>query len=173
MAYESQGQFEGYLGNTIFGGAGDYMPDWLSKPGYWLRNKLHNPQDNTNYAADKFAQLTRDQWNQWVTQFMPVENTLIDYATDVTKPGQMADKAIAGVQGAFAQNSRTSDLQMKTSGLNFTAEERAQVSRDRQLDQSLAEVQAGNSARGVTVDRQRSILGVPINTGDLQMRGGR
>lgn len=124
-------------------------------------------------ASDTFAAMTRDMWSQWVSQFMPIENTIIDYASDVTLPETNASKAVAGVQGAYAQGSKTQDLAMKTSGIQYTPEEAAQIKRDRSLDQSLAEVQAANTARTLTVDRQRSIMGVPANTSDLNLRGGR
>jgi hypothetical protein len=124
-------------------------------------------------ASDTFAAMTRDMWAQWVRQFMPIENTLIDYASDETLPETNATKAIAGVQAAFAQGSKTQQLSMKTSGLQYTDEEKKQIARDRSLDQSLAEVQAANTARGLTIDRQRSIMGVPVNTGDLAIRGGK
>lgn len=124
-------------------------------------------------GADTFAKMTRDMWAQWVQQFMPIENTLIDYASDVTLPGQAANKAIAGVQSAYAQGAKMSDLSMKTSGIQLNDQERTAIARDRSLSQSLAEVQAANTARTLTTDRQRSTLGVPVNTGDLALRGGR
>jgi len=124
-------------------------------------------------ASDRFAQMTRDMWSQWVSQFMPIENTIIDYASDVTLPGQNATKAIAGVQSAFGQQQKDFDLKMKTAGVPLNPDEQKAVARDRSINQSLAEVQAANTARQLTTDRQRSILGAPINTGDLAMRGGR
>lgn len=124
-------------------------------------------------GADTFAMMTRDMWSQWVSQFMPIENTLIDYASDVTLPGQSAAKAITGVQSAYAQANKSSDLSMKTSGIQLNEQERNAMTRDRNLSQSLAEVQAANTARTLTTDRQRSTLGVPVNTGDLALRGGR
>jgi len=124
-------------------------------------------------ASDTFAAMTRDMWAQWVQQFMPIENTLIDYASDVTLPQTNAVKAIQGVQSAFAQGNQSSDLSMKTSGIQLNPDEKKALDRDRNLSQSLAEVQAANTARTLTVDRQRGILGAPVNTGDLALRGGR
>lgn len=175
MAYEGQGNFERNIGYTVWGGLQDYGPDWMRRPGYWLRNKFGGGggEDNSHEAADKFAQLTRDQWDQWVNQFLPIEKTLIDYASDVTMPGQEATKAIGNVQAAFGQQSRASDLSMKTAGIQLNPDEQRALDRDRQISQSLAEVSAANSARQLTVDRQRSIAGAPMNTSDLALRGGR
>ena len=36
------------------------------------------------YAGDTYAALTRDQWQQYVSTFVPLENQLIDFATNPT-----------------------------------------------------------------------------------------
>jgi hypothetical protein len=156
------------------GGLHTVTPQWANDPVSWWKNKLFGGGGGSStYASDKFADMAYGQWQQWVSQFMPVENTLINYASDRTLPSQEAAKAVSGVQSAYGQQAKMQDLTMRTAGIQLNPEERQAFEREKSLSQSLSEVQASNMARQMTTDRQRSTLGVPMNTGDLALRGGR
>lgn len=110
-------------------------------------------------ASDTYAQMTRDMWAAWVRNFMPIENTLIDYSMDVSAPGAQAESAVQSVRQAFA-----GAKQRKARGIEvpLSADEAAAAERASALQQSLAEVGAANAARMATVHRQRGILGAPM-----------
>lgn len=161
MAYEGQGQFERNIGYTVFGGAGQYMPDWVSRPGYWLRNKFSSPKTQSTYASDTVAALTREQWADYMKNFVPIENQLIDYATDPTKVTEAMNRGIQGVQSSFANQTGMLDRQLRGRGLTLNPDEQASMNRERNLSQSLAEVGAANIAGQMTLARQRGVLGAP------------
>lgn len=111
-------------------------------------------------ASDAFAQMTRDMWAAWVANFMPIENKLIDYATDVTLPGERAAQAAESVREAFARRQRP--LGRGIHGMPVSPGEAEAAARDRAITQSLAEVNAANVARTMTIQRQRGLVGVPM-----------
>lgn len=117
-------------------------------------------------ATDTYATMTYQMWNDWVARFMPIENTLINYSADASLPGKEMQSAIGGVQDAFSQNAKTDQLSLKSQGISLNPDEQAAYSRDRNLNQSLSEVQAANTARDLTVSRQRSVLGAPAPQAD-------
>jgi hypothetical protein len=116
------------------------------------------PQVSSAQAA--YAAMTRDMWNQWVSQFIPIENTLIDYSSDVTLPAKNMQRAIEGVRSSFAG---IGDLSRRLyPGINLTPEEQKAADLQRNLAQAKAEVGAANIAHQRTLERQRGILGAPM-----------
>jgi hypothetical protein len=119
-----------------------------------------NP-NSKNFAQDAFAALTRQQWDTYLTQYVPVENQLIDYATDETKPQDAAYLAGRGIGAAFDQQRESSARRLAGMGLQMTAEEQAAADKSSRLNESLATVGAMNNARDATLQRQQSVLGNP------------
>jgi hypothetical protein len=122
----------------------------------------------SSYAADTFANLTREQWADYVRNFVPIENQLIDYATDPTKVTEAMTRAIQGVQSSFGNQEASTARQLRGRGLTLNPDEQAAMNRERNLSQSLAEVGAANIAGQMTLGRQRGILGSP--TPDISMQ---
>lgn len=160
---------QGKSGDTLFGIS---LTPWDRKQNIWKpwdkyeqydpnapRNSLGVRLDAERYAADTQAALTRDQWNTYVANFMPVEDNLIKYAQNQALPAENAERAIAGVGQAFEQQQGISQRRMKAYGIQATPEQTAAIDRSTKLNKSLAEVQAGNTARDMTLQRQRSIMG--------------
>jgi hypothetical protein len=112
-------------------------------------------------AADTYAQVTRDQWQQYVSQFVPIENQLINYATDTQLPAENMQRAITGVQNAFQTQQGQTQRRLSGYGISLNPQEQAAATREQNLSQSLGEVGAANAARDFTVNRQRGILGAP------------
>lgn len=123
------------------------------------RNSLGVRLDAEKYAADTQAALTRDQWDVYLRNFVPVEDNLIKYASNLALPSENAERAIAGVGQAFEQQTGIAERRMRAYGIQATPEQTAAIQRNTKLNQSLAEVQAGNTARDATIARQRSIMG--------------
>jgi len=124
----------------------------------------YNPSD-PNYANDTFAAITKQQWNDYVSNFVPIENQLIKYATDPTQVTTAMQDASTGVQQAFAQQPGIQQRQFKALGVTPGADETAAATRQTGLQASLADVQAQNTARDLTKQRQESILGSPAPQG--------
>ena len=110
-------------------------------------------------AADLFAQLTRQQWADYVSQFIPFENDLIEYANDPAVVQQNVERARAGVMSAFEAQEGITQRRLRANQQTLTPEEQAAASKQTAIKKSLADVQAANSARELTVNRQKSIMG--------------
>lgn len=113
-------------------------------------------------ASDLFADLTRSQWNDYVREIVPYENKLIQFATDPTVVSSAMTEASKDATGAFDRQANATQENLRSLGLNLTADEQRAVTRSTGLSRSLADVQAQNSARDTTRSLQQSLLGNPI-----------
>jgi len=132
-------------------------------------NPITNPyginRGSDTFAADTLAQVTRDQWNNYVQNFVPIENRLIQYATDPNVVSDAMADASTGIHQAFAAQQGTTDRRLKSLGVQLSPEEQAAQTRASGLQEGLADVQSQNTARDLTMQRQQSILGSPAPTG--------
>lgn len=120
--------------------------------------------DNTprsTYASDTFARLTRDRWAQYVKTFVPIENQLIDYATNPNTVSNAMSSASGNVQDSFNAQQGAMARRLQGLGLTLNADEQGASNRESSLNRGLADVQAQNLARDETVQRQQQILGNP------------
>ena len=139
-----------------------FAPDYVRDPIGWLRGKLGGGSKTADtYASDTFAALTRQQWADYTKNFIPIENQLIDYATDPTQVTTAMQRGISGVQSSFANQQAMTARQLKGRGVTLNPDEQAAANRERNLSQSLAEVGTANIAGQMTLARQRGILGAP------------
>lgn len=115
----------------------------------------------STYASDTFAQLTRDQWANYVQNYVPYEDKLISYATDPGVVSTAMSTASTDVNNAFNNVQASSQRRLAGMGLTLNADEQAASTRQLGLARSLADVQGQNSARDATMARQQSILGNP------------
>ena len=123
-----------------------------------------NPASKT-YASDTFAAVTRQQWSDYVSTFIPIENKLIQYATDPGVVSGAMQTASQGVNQSFDAQQGATERRMKGLGVSMTPDEQAAQKRSTGIARSLADVQAQNSANTLTQQRQQSILGNPMPTG--------
>lgn len=126
---------------------------------------------SSTYAADTFAALTRDQWATYVSTFVPLENQLIDYATDAARPDQAMAEASTRVNAAFDAQQGATDRRLRGLGVALDADEQAAQRKSYGLARSLADVGAQNLARDLTVRRQQSVLGNPAPQGVMAQGG--
>lgn len=113
-------------------------------------------------AQQTFADLTRQAWQDYMSRFMPLENLLIDYATDPEEVTKAVARARESVATQFGVQEGITERGLRGRQITLTPEERAAAERERNLTRSLADVHAANLAREQTVSRQRSILGQPM-----------
>ena len=125
-------------------------------------------------AADTYAALTRDQWANYVSTFVPIENQLIDYATDRTRPLTAMADASTDVNAAYDAQQGSTARRLGGLGVSLNADEQAAQQRAFGLSKSLADVGAQNNARDLTVQRQQSLLGNPApQSAQVGLTGGR
>lgn len=113
------------------------------------------------YAADTYARLTRNRWAEYVNTFVPIENQLIDYATNPDTVKNAMSTASQNVQGAFNAQQGAVGRRLQGLGLELNPDEQAAQARSSSLARGLADVQAQNLAGDVTRQRQQQILGNP------------
>lgn len=136
----------------------------------WLgKNK---PADST-YVADTYAALTREQWQNYVNVFVPLENQLIDYATNKNKPAEAMAEASADVTAAYRTQEGASERRLRGMGVSLNADEQAARTRSFGLSKSLADVGAQNMAGQLTRERQQAVLGNPApQSSSVAITGG-
>lgn len=114
-----------------------------------------------DFAQQAFANLTRQQWDDYLTNYVPVENRMIEYAMDESNPNEAAYIAGRGVEQAFDTQRAGAQRRLAGMGLTLTAEEQAASDKQSRLSESLATVGAMNNARDATRSRQQSVIGNP------------
>lgn len=112
-------------------------------------------------AGDNYTNLTRNQWYNYMTTFVPIENKLIAYATDPTIVTDAMNNASANVNESFDSQQASTGRRLRGLGVSLTPEEQKASNRSYGLARSLADVGAQNVARDVTRQRQQSVLGNP------------
>jgi hypothetical protein len=110
-------------------------------------------------TADQYAAMTRQQWQDYVSQFIQFENELIQYATDPGMVTQAVERAGERVDQAFDAQQGIMQRRLRAKQQTLTPEEQQAADRTMNLSRSLADVGAQNVARQQTVARQRGILG--------------
>jgi len=125
-----------------------------------------NPGSKT-YASDTYAAMTRQQWANYVSTFVPLENQLIQYATDPNVVSNNMAEASRDVNASF--DAQEGAFQRRMRGLGVTLDADQQQARQRQtgLTRALADVNAQNAAGYTTRMRQQSILGNPAPMGGM------
>lgn len=115
-------------------------------------------------ASDTYAAILQEQWETYVNTFVPIENKLIDYATDPNQVPLAMQSAHQNVEGAFSQQQGALGRRLAGLGVTLTPEQKASSDRQMGLSKALADVQGQNVARDLTLQRQQSILGNPAPT---------
>jgi hypothetical protein len=119
-------------------------------------------------AAKTYEWMTRDMWSTYVSQFIPIENELIRYATDAGQVSTNQAMAMENVNQAFQAQQGATQRRLRGMGMELDPEEQKAADRSMGLSRSLAEVGAANMAGRQTMERQRSIIGNPApNPGQM------
>lgn len=114
-----------------------------------------------DYAQQTFAALTRQQWDDYLRNFVPLENLLIDYATSPQVVTDAVSNARADVAQSFDTQQGVTERRLRGLGLQLTPDEQRAQDRQMVLAKSLADVSAANLTTERVRDRQRSLLGNP------------
>lgn len=138
---------------------------FLGRQGPTNENYFGVDPSSKTYAGDSFAALTRQQWADYISTFVPVENQLIQYATDPNVVRDAMSEASADVNKAFDAQSASTDRRLRGLGIALSPEEMQARKRSESLNRSLTDVGAQNTARELTTRRQQSVLGNPAPQG--------
>lgn len=131
-----------------------------------VKNALGGGSTNSStYASDTLAAVTRQQWADYVSTFIPIENQLIKYATDPAVVSNAMSEASQNVNQAFDAQAGATQRNLKGLGVTLSEDEKVAQARSTGLARSLADVGGQNIARDLTTQRQQSILGNPAPQG--------
>ena len=124
-----------------------------------------------SYAGDTYAAMTRDQWNTYLSTFVPIENQMIEYAMSPQTVQDAVTMARGNVDRAFDIQQGVTERRMRGLGLTLNADEQQAAERATGLSRALADVNAANQATTRTQARQRAVLGNPAPN-PMQQGGG-
>jgi len=124
----------------------------------------YSPGSKT-YASDSYAAMTRQQWANYVSTFVPIENQLIKYATDPSVVSNAMSDASRDINASFDAQEGSFQRRMRAMGGTLDADQQATRQRNTGLSRALADVNAQNVAGYTTRQRQQSILGNPAPMG--------
>lgn len=119
---------------------------------------------NYGDANQTQAALTRMDFTNWLTTFMPYQDKLIEYATNQELPGLAMAQAQTDVNKAFDQQQGDLERKLRPYG-PLAADEQQAADRTLALSRSAATAGAANRARDATRARQQAILGNPTMGG--------
>lgn len=112
-------------------------------------------------VGDAYAALMRDQWYTYVNTFVPIENKLIQYATDPTVVSNAMASASTDTTQSFDAAQAGATRRLQGMGVALDPDEQKASNRSFGLAKSLADVGAQNTANATTRQRQQQILGNP------------
>lgn len=112
-------------------------------------------------ADDRFARITREQYNYARRQFDPVLKEMLGRIDDPGFYRQRIDMAGQGAERAFQSAEGTQERTFERYGANVTPEMRGSLERSADLSSGLAEVNARNTARTQLADmREETRMGL-------------
>ena len=117
-----------------------------------------------DFAGQNYYALTRDLWAQWITNFMPYENKLIEYASDPATVSESQAAASENVGMAFDAQRAATGRRLRGLGLTLDEDEQQAADRGYGIARSLADVTAQNVAGARARARQQGVLGNPMPT---------
>ena len=115
-------------------------------------------------AQETFAALTRAQWDQYLSDYVPLENLTINYATDPNAVSTAVANARRGVAQSFDAQQAATGRRMRGLGLTLDPDEQQAADRSTALARSLADVSAANLTADRVRERQQTLLGNPAPT---------
>lgn len=122
-------------------------------------------QAQSGLSADQtFAALTRQQWADVMRLYGPYEDRFISYSNDPRVVTDAMGEASADARRAFSNRAAVQQRELRSLGLSLSPDEQRAADRSASLSGALADVNAQNTARDVTLARQRSVLGSPVPT---------
>lgn len=121
----------------------------------------HPGQVDPNYssAAVRMGEIEKQDWNDYKTRFIPIENALMQQTTYMNPAlaGQEIGKAESDTAHTFNNIAGSSAIQLGRYGMSMTADQQASSDRLNSLGKSGAVVDAANNIRLKLVERNQQI----------------
>lgn len=102
--------------------------------------------------------LSRQQWQEAVTQQYGLENQLIKYADDPNQLTMARAQAVTDVDKSFAGQEAAQQRALADQGVTLTAAQKSDMDRQNKIAQGMAEAGASNLASQQTYATQRQVM---------------
>ena len=112
-------------------------------------------------ANQAYAALTRQQWDDYLSVWVPFENENIAYATDPATVDNAVKQARSDVAQSFDMQPGIQERRLRGLGVTLNGDEQRANTRAMGLAEALADVNAANVTQQRTRDRQRAVMGMP------------
>ncbi len=119
------------------------------------------PVSSSRSAQDLYSEMSRKQWQDYLSTFVPIENQLIKYAMDPSTVTDAVATARGAVNDQFGARQGMLDRRMRGLGTALDADQQTAANRELGLQKSLADVAAVNNTTTVVKNRQLGIMGGP------------
>ena len=110
-------------------------------------------------ASELIGDLSRAQWDDYKTRYLPYIQALGDYATDSAVPGNAAQQAAGAMTSAYQNSAKAQQMQQQSYGINLSDRQQQANDRRANIQQTANTASAANLARTSAQDRQNAILG--------------
>lgn len=122
---------------------------------------------------DTMASLTREQWSDFKTRFLPVQQDLFSLATSDKLLTEQLDRNKVNIDNSFANSEQNESMRLGRYGLD--AENSQQNGNNTNLLKSLTTASVNNETRGAVDDLQNKIItgqsGAPKTLADIGGKG--
>lgn len=115
-------------------------------------------------AQLKYAEITRDQWDDYQTRFVPRENALIDAIGNKEMQGLEMARAGDAVDQAYDTTEKNNTMRAARTG-GMSDEQRKAASRRMELGKAKTGSKTTNNVRQNIKDRDLNLLSGMVNTG--------
>jgi hypothetical protein len=110
-----------------------------------------------NSASTELANIAASQWADYQSTFVPLENVLVQRASNPDYAGRLAS-ASKDVQSSFNAADKSATDRLHSYGLEMTPGQKQSYARSSNLDRGLADVEAQNSTRAAIRGEQMMAL---------------
>lgn len=132
------------------------------------------PKGSSDYASQLRAKIAREQWADYKTRFQPLEDKLLNFASNKENNINKARADAAGrVETMYGGAQGQTERRLQSYGLQITPEVQGRISKRLGLDKSLANVQAQNMAARDTENQMSGIVGGGLSLGARNVSGNR
>jgi hypothetical protein len=116
---------------------------------------------------DVLAGIYRDQWDDYVKRFFPLENELVDTYNNPAVHSRIIGAATQKVATGFDAAEGSYARGMARYGMSPDAQVKAEADRSFNLGRSLATVDAKNRTRQALLERDQGMLAGGMSTGGM------
>ena len=163
---------DGWIGST--GGQGGATG--RQQTNFTPTNYRYIDTSHEDFATDTLAQITREEYQDYITRFQPVERELLNLSHGRQLLDEQLGRITTNINQAYNSPLANSGLlQQQRYGVQHTAQEVQHNQRQTDLDRAKATAHAQNNTRIAHDDHQRRMIegGNSVRTNTMDMVTGR